>query len=624
MRKLFFTASLAAIAASSVPATAQDVASQNETTLAPIVVVTPLRRESALAGTTASVTVIDRETIEKAPTLDLAQFLNSYAGVSVRSNGGFDHSTGVFIRGMSSSRTLVLVNGVRTASATAGSSAWSNFPLESIERIEIVRGPHSAAWGADAIGGVINIITKQGGGCQNGKAVCGSITAGVSHPWGGFTSVDVRGEKDDVSFAFGGNLIGTRGYNITTDPTSWAYEPDDDGFLRGAMNFALARKFDWGKIYTDGLFSRGKGQFDSGSDYRNDAASFAGKVGVRIDHADDWSTTVEVSQGYDWYKSFDENFTGSTSTFATYRTGVLAKTEKSLQTGNFSHVFLLGGEFYHESVETSPTTYAVTERDLSAIFGQYSLENGPWHFDSGIRYDYNEQFGDAVTYNLGSAYDVDPDLTLRTSWGTGFRAPTFNDLYYPYSGGYQGNPDLTPERSRTFEVGLTWQATPDTKVDVAVYRTWLKDAITWSGRTVPVNVDQARVSGVEITASHALSDRFSVNGSIDIKDPRDDTTGGYLVGTDRFKATLGFDFAVTEQFDLGVKGLYGGGTYDTVGADVARLADYVTFDVTAAYKLDKQSSFRFAAENLLDKDYSTANGYRAPGRTVTLSFTRQF
>ena len=623
MRKLLFTTSLVAIAASSVPATAQDAASQSETTLAPIIVVTPLRRESALAGATASVTVIDQETIEKAPTNDVAQLLKSYAGVSVNAYGGLGSSSGVQLRGMSSTQTLILVNGVRTASATLGSSTLANIPLESIERIEIVKGPRSAAYGADAIGGVINIITKQGGSCPQGKAICGSITAGVSHPWGGFTAVDVHGQKDDVTFAVGANLLGTRGYDFTLN----GLEPDDDGFLRGAMNFALAKKFDWGKIYADGLFSRGRSQFDaSWGGNETDSTVFAGKAGVRVDHGDDWTTTVEASQGFDKAENFRDR-TAGTEDYITRRTGILARTEKNLEAGGFDHTFLLGGEYYHESITTNAGAYAETSRDLSAIFGQYSLERDAWHFDSGVRYDYNEQFGDALTYNLGAAYDVNPDLTLRASWGTGFRAPSFNDLYYPFS----GNPNLDPERSRTAEVGFTWAPGVDTRFEVSLYRTWLKDGIAWapdpadpSGFTWrPYNITNARVSGLEITGSHALNDQLTLNGGIDWRDPRDEQTGKYIAHRERFKANAGFTFAANDALSFGVNALYGAGAYSDA-ANTTRLASYITLDVTAAYKLDEQSSFKLAAENLLDKEYSTQAGYRAPGRTVTLSFTRQF
>lgn len=633
MRKSLFTTSFLAIAAASVPAGAQEPATAGETVLSTIVVTTPLRRESPLAGATGSVTVIDRAAIEKAPTNDVAQFLKSYAGVSVNAYGGLGSSSGVQLRGMSGSQTLILVNGVRTASATLGSTTLSNIPLESIERIEIAKGPHSAAYGADAIGGVINIITKQGGSCSDGKAICGSVTAGVSHPWGGFTAAEVHGEKDGVSFAAGANLLGTRGYDFTLN----GLEPDDDGFIRGAVNFAISKNFEWGKIYADGLISRGRNQYDGTSldwmtgtpvYYSNEAdtVAFAGKAGVRIDHTEDWSTTVEVSQGFDKAENFRDGVAGGED-YITRRTGVLARTEKGFQTGGVDHTVLLGGEYYHESITTNAGAYAETGRDLSAVFGQYSLDYDALRFDSGVRYDYNEQFGDALTYNLGAAYDIVPDLTLRASWGTGFRAPTFNDLYYPFS----GNPDLDPERSRTAEVGLTWAPGVDTRFEVSLYRTWLKDGIAWapdpadpSGFTWrPFNVDRARVSGLEITGSHALNDRLSVNGGIDWRDPRDEATGNYIPHRERFKATAGFTFAATEALSVGASALYGSGAYADA-ANTTRLDSYVTFDVTAAYRLDERSSFKLAAENLLDKDYSTQSGYRAPGRTVTLSFTRQF
>ncbi len=624
MRKPLFSASLAAIAASlSVPAAAQQAVHQGETVLSPIVVTTPLRRESQLAAATASVTVIDRATIERAPTNDVAQLLKTYAGVSVNAYGGLGSSSSVQLRGMSGVQSLILVNGVRTASATLGSTTLANIPLESIERIEIARGPRSAAYGADAIGGIINIITKQGGSCPQGKAVCGSMTAGVSHPWGGFTAADVQGEKDGLTYALGANLLGTRGYDFTLN----GLEPDDDGFLRGAMNFALSKQFDWGKVYTDGLFSRGRNQFDaSWGGNEADTLAFSGKAGVRLAHDEDWATTLEVSQGFDKAENFRDG-SSATEAYITRRTGLLARTEKSLQAGGFDHTFLIGGEYYHEGITTNAGVYDRTGRDLSAGFGQYSLEAGDWHLDGGLRYDYNEQFGDALTYNLGAAYDLGSDVTVRASYGTGFRAPTFNDLYYPYS----GNPNLDPERSRSMEAGLSWTPSSGTRFDVALYRTWLKDGIAWapdpadpSGFTWrPYNVTRARVSGLEITGSHVLNERLTLNGGLDWRDPRDEATGKFIPHRERFKANAGFTFSATDALSLGVSALYGSGAY-TNDANTARLSPYVTFDVTASYKLDEQSSFKLAAENLLDKDYSTQSGYRAPGRTVTLSFTRKF
>ena len=620
MYKLFFTTSLIALVAGSGVSVAQDAPAKQETVLSTIVV-TPLRRESALASATASVTVIDRASIEKAPTLDLLQLLRSYAGVSVVNYGGMGASSSLSLRGMGSTRTLVLVNGVRVSSATSGTATLSNIPLESIERVEIAKGPHSSAYGADAIGGVINIITREGGSCGNGKVMCGSVTAGVSYPWGAFTNADVRGEKDGTTFAIGGSLIGTRGYDFTY-PTTWGHEPDDDGFLRGSFNFNLAKRFDWGKLYADGQFSRGRSQYDSLGSNETDATTFNGKLGARLDHSEDWFTTLEVSHGFDRSKSFRDNVAGS-EVYQTRRTGVLAQTEKSFETGALDHTLLFGGEFYRENVVVRPTNYGTTERDVASAFAQYSLGYEDLHFDSGLRYDYNEQFGDALTYNVGAAYDLTDDLTLRTSWGTGFRAPSFNDLYYPLDGwGMHGNPNLRPEHSKSLEAGLTWEVLDGTKLDVSVYRNWLKDGIVW-GWVQPDNISRMQVTGLEVSVNHTVNDRLSLNGAIDWRDPRDESTNKYIANIERFKANAGFTFAATEALSIDVSAIYGSGAF-TNAANTARLDSYVTVDTSAIYKFDEQSSVKLAAENLFDNDYATRDGYRAPGRTVTFSFTRKF
>ena len=617
MRKLFFTASLAAIAASSVPATAQDVASQNETTLAPIVVVTPLRRESALAGTTASVTVIDRATIEKSAASDIVSLLKSYPGVAFTGYGGLGSSTDLQLRGMSGKQTLILVNGVRTAAATLGQSTLANIPLDAIERVEIVRGPRSAAYGADAVGGVINIITQQGGPCPEGKSVCGSLSSGVSNPWGGFVSGDVRGEKNGFSFALGGSIMGTRGYNFTL-PSNSSYEADDDGFRRGSVNFSLAKVFDWGRLYSEGLVSKGRNQYDDpwGSN-ESDMVTLTGKAGVRLNHSQDWFSTVEISQGFDEADNFREVV--HDGYYVTRRTGVFAKTEMMFDAAGTENTVAFGGELYRENVD-SISTWGSYEgaRNLASVFGQYSMERGPLHFDSGIRYDDNQQFGGALTYNVGLAYDLTPDVTLRANHGTGFRAPTFSDLYYPN----WSNPNLKPEESNSYEIGATWQAGPETRIDLSIYQNRLNNAIAYVAG-IPQNTAKARISGIELSASHAVSERLTVNGGVELRDPRDVINDKYIQERERIKLNAGFSFDVTEAVSLSANALYGAGAYGDV-ANTRRLDPHVTLDVTALYKVDEKSTLKMAAENLFDEEYSTRDGYRAPGRTVTLSFTRQF
>ncbi|MFD1199518.1 TonB-dependent receptor domain-containing protein [Brucella gallinifaecis] len=598
---------------------AQTRVSEPDGVILDTIVVTPLRRATSLQRSTSSVTVIDRDEINRSAAPDLQSLLQYYPGISITANGGQGSSSNLYIRGMSSKQTVVLVNGVRTASATTGATSLANIPLSSIDRIEIAKGAHSSQYGADAMGGVINIITSQGGACGE-RSFCGSITTGVTHPWGGYASGSLQGRSQDgIDYAVGAAVIGTQGYNFK-QPGTLGYEPDRDGFLQGSFNFLFAKDFDWGRIYTDGLLSRGRNQYDAAAPSFNEAytTAFSGKLGARIDHTSDWSSMIEFSSGLDHSRNFRKGVSG-TDLFETKRYGVFASSEKQFETGNVSHVLTGGVEAYREEVNAT-TVFAETSRNLAALFGQYSLEYDALSFDGGLRYDYNEQFGDVVTYNLGASYEILPDLVIRSSFGTGFRAPTFNELYYP---GY-ANPDLQPEKSRSYEVGLNWQLTENTSIDMAFYQTWLRDAVMSTAPSyLPYNVARAEVTGFEAALSHRFNELWSVKGSLDLKKPIDEETGKDLAYRERVKATAEVNFKPVDKLDLTGRLLYGGSRY-TSAANTTKLDPYVTADFIALYDIDAQSQLKFSVENIFDKDYQTTSGYNAPGRSFNIGLTRNF
>ncbi|MFC4625361.1 TonB-dependent receptor domain-containing protein [Daeguia caeni] len=598
---------------------AQPVAVNDETVVLDTIVVTPLRRAGSLARSTSSMIVIDRAEIERSAATDLQSLLTNYNGITVNANGGMGAASSLTIRGMSSMQTVVLINGVRTASATTGATSLANIPLSAIERIEIAKGPHSAQYGADAIGGVVNVITRQGGLCGD-KAYCGSVSAGVLYPWGGYTSANLQGRSTDgVDYAIGAALIGTEGYDFTA-PDYFGHEPDKDGFLQGSFNLALSKDFDWGKIYADGLLSRSRIRYDNSYPYRNEAyaTAFTGKVGTRIDHSEDWSSTVEFSTGLDHSRDFRKGVPGF-DRFQTVRTGLLATSTREFETGKVSHSLTGGVEAYREQVN-STTAYDEKARNLAAVYGQYSLEYEALTVDSGVRYDYNQQFGDVVTYNLGASYAILPDLVMRSSFGTGFRAPTFNELYYPYF----GNPDLQPEKSRSYEVGLNWKVTEATSLDLAVYQNRLKDAIISVAPTyLPYNIARAKVTGLEVELSHRFNERWSVRGSFEYKQPIDEDTGNDLAYRERVKAAGELSFKALDSLDLTGRLRYGGSRYANA-SNTEKLDPYVTADLVAVYSFDEQSKLKVSVENLFDKDYQTVSGYVAPGRTINVGLTRNF
>lgn len=603
-----------------------------ETVLDRIVVTTPLRRESALERSTSSVTVIGTEEIKRSAAPDLPSLLKFYTGVSVTNSGGQGSISNVSIRGFSTAQTLVLIDGVRIGSATSGGASIYNIPLASISRIEIAKGAHSAQYGSDAMGGVINIITKKGDSCHDGKAVCGSATVGVTHPWGGTASATLRGgTPDGTSYAIGGNVLGTRGYDFTTLDNP-SHEDGANGFRQGGLNASVSRDFGWGAIYGSALFARGWSSYDNKPilyydppfDNEQYTTTFAGKLGTRIDHSEDWSSTVELYSGVDNQKNFRKGEPGD-SRFDTTRYGAFASTEKSFDAGGLANVVTAGVESYREKVN-STVDYDIDARTISSVFAQYSAEYDALRFDSGIRHDHNSQFGGATTFNLGASYEVVPDLTLRTSYATGFRAPTFNDLYFPAHPvwGPSANPNLRPEKSRSWEVGLNWQAGVDTSLDLAFYQNRLTDAISFQAGG-PVNIARARITGFEASIAHRFSPEWRGSASLDLRRPIDLTTGGYIVNRDRLKATAELSYTPTEQLALSAKMLYGGPrdgtdfTFSTV-----EMPGYFTADFTALYSFDDRSQLRFAVENLFDKQYQTLFGYRAPGRTFDLSYTKTF
>ncbi|MGU3576053.1 TonB-dependent receptor domain-containing protein [Brucellaceae bacterium C25G] len=621
---------LSSVAASTLTAFSSSLQAQtlnnehDELVLKTIVVTTPLRRASSLERSTSSVTVIDEKEIHQSAAPDLQSLLQSYTGITLTANGGQGATANVSLRGFSSSQTLVLVNGVRVSSATSGTPNLSSIPLSAIERIEIAKGAHSAQYGADAMAGIINIITKQGGACENGKDHCGSWTTGVTHPWGGFTSGNLSGRAESgIEYGFGVNILGTQGYDFTTSPR----ENDRDGFLQGSVNLSLAKDIEWGRVYLDGLYSRGRNHYDASSNTAPDTAdtnNFSGRFGTRIDHSENWFSTIEFSSSLDKSKQFRASVDGDT--FKTQRYGVFASTQKTFDTDKTKQVIVAGGEFYHEKV--GDINYDENQRNLSALFAQYSIDYAGLLIDAGLRYDHNQQFGDKVTYNIGASYEIVPDFIVRSSYATGFRAPTFNDLYYPYS----GNPDLKPETSRSFEIGLNWQASQQTSFDLYFYQNDAKDQIAWAPVSPgsydwrPFNIQKARIRGVEAMLRHQFDEAWSMKLSLDLRDPVNKSgayDGNYLPNRDRFKAMAELGYRQGDKLDLIARILYASSRYSDE-ANKIKLDSYLTADFVALYAIDQKSQIKLAVENIFDKQYETAKGYRMPGRTLSLGFTRSF
>jgi len=291
-------------------------------------------------------------------------------------------------------------------------------------------------------------------------------------------------------------------------------------------------------------------------------------------------------------------------------------------TGGIEHILNVGVEAYREEI-SSTDVFNANSRDVGAVFAQHSFMIDALTVDAGIRYDSNEQYGSATTWNVGASYEFVPGFVGRASYATGFRAPTFNDLYNVWG----SNPNLQPERSKSYEIGFNWRPTASTTIDAAFYQSWLQDAITLDAMFIPQNIARVRTTGFEASISHEFDARWRGRAEFAYNDPKDRATGLGLIRQDRVKATAELGFAVNEQLDLSAGLVYVGARNDLDAVDfVTRIKQpaYVTMDLSATYAFDEQTQMKLSVENLFDKKYSSVAGYRAPGRSIHFSLARSF
>lgn len=598
-RSLLATSLLCAFA----PAFAEEAAPQ--ATNLDDVVVTATRTAQTQDATLAAITVIDRSEIERLQPTSVLDLLRGTPGLSYSNAGGPGKATSVFLRGTESGHVLVLVDGVKIGSATLGTASLQDIPVEQIERIEIVRGPFSSLYGSDALGGVIQIFTRRpkGGFVPHFSAAIGSYgtqrhSAGVGgNGEQGWYSVNAAHENTD----------GINARNLG--------EPDRDGYRNSSLTLQGGYRFgeQW-DVEARAFRAEGESEFDgfladSSAEFVQQAAS----ARVRYAPSEAFALTLNGGSSDDQSDNFSEGTL--TSTFDTHRlTGSL---QGDLRLGGA--LVSLGYDWRRDEVD-STTTYAEDSRTNRGVFGQWQQTFGAHSLQASARRDDDSQFGGKTTGSALWGWNFTEALRLTASYGTAYKAPTFNDLYFP---GF-GNPDLTPETSRSIELGLrgkhgwgNWSVnTFDTKVDdlITIFCT-----PTWDCE--PVNTDRARLKGTEVTADTSFAG-WDLRASATLLDPRNDTEGKQnqlLPRRAKRSARIDADRRFGD-FSVGAS-VYGAGA--RVESFGGRLAGYSTTDVRLGYTFGEAWSLQLAANNVFDKEYETASSYNQPGRNYLLTLRYQ-
>ncbi|MCP3431276.1 TonB-dependent receptor domain-containing protein [Stutzerimonas stutzeri] len=572
------------------------------------------------SDSSAASTVFTREDIDRLQPSSVSELLNRVPGVQVIQNGGRGTSSSLFIRGTSSAQSLVLVDGQRIGSASAGGSPLEYLNVEQIERIEVLRGPRSAVYGADAIGGVVQIFTRRASG--EGLNPRLRLGYGSRNTWE--RSLGLSGGNESTRFSLSASADDTRGINHTDSRVR--PDSDHDAYRNNAFSLNLNHRFN---ERLEGGFSvldqRGESEFDYGSygaypysDFQ--LSSYSGFLSANINER--WTSRVELGHSENRYieRADDVSLSGP---FSTYRDSASWLNTLALGSGQS---LLLGFDWHMDSLN-SDTQYDEDERWNQALFVQHSWQGEVFSTELGLRHDKNEQFGSENTFNGALTYHLDADNDLILSYAEGFRAPTFNNLYWPdfcdpsFGCSSSSNPNLKPESSKTYELQWRSQLAEKTLLQASLYRTDIEDAIVFVD--IPRNVQKARINGFEASLQQEL---FGWQGSaaLSIIDPRDRDSGHTLPR--RAKRTLSLDLD-RQLGDIGIGATWQAfsRSYDTL-ANTEELPGYGLLSLRSSWQATPEITLGLKVDNVLDKEYTraihwTGAEYMGEGRTALVSVT---
>ena len=614
------------------PASQEDALKLSDT------LITANRDVELRSNSSAASTVFTRTDIERLRPISVPHLLTQVPGVQVANYGARGAAYGLYVRGTSTAQTLVLVDGIRIDLATGSGAALQFLNVDQIERIEVLRGSRSAIHGADAVGGVIQVFTRRGDG--DGLRPFVRIAAGSDSTFE--RTLGLSGGDERTRFNLSAGLTETAGIDRTH--TSFPSDADDDAYRNRSLALSLSHQFtadlEGGLTLLD---QRGKAETDNPYGREDENIAYLYHPTVPYDKYsisattlwldgqvnDSWRSRIQLGHSENKQENLDKLFPTSTVN-NTYRDSVHWLNTLTLGQG---HSLRLGLDYLDDKVRGT-NDFGIGSRDNRAAFAQHSYQGTRFGTELGVRHDDNEQFGTENTFNGALSYQLNADNQLIVSYSEGFRVPTFADLYWPLYDGYQGNPNLKPEKSRSYELQWRSHLGPTTELEASLYRSDFRDLITtittndfpWEGTSA--NVNRARVNGFEATLRQQWLG-WQGELAVSIIDPRDRGTGKTLPNRARRTANLNLD----RQFgDIGI-----GATLTAVSSSYANPANsselpgYGLLDLRASWQASDALVFDLKLANVLDKEYSRLlysysqdwqeYGYRELPFTAMLGFT---
>lgn len=562
------------------------------------IVVTPTRSPEKAGAVIGDISVITAKDIVAAGQTTLVELLQAQPGVEVKQSGGPGSQASIFIRGGNAGHTLVLVDGLRVGSATAGTTPLENISLDQIERIEILRGPASSLYGADAVAGVIQIFTKQGHGAPKPSVTVGVGSAGLVQG-----QANYGGESGDTRFNLGAGYSRTRGGFSAARPGIYGYNPDKDGDINRSAHLNVDHAIDdRNHIGITAMGNRDYVDFDDGTAKdvaHNQVNDLAAYWKSRV--SENWTSQLRAGLGQNHTENFSLGM--PTSRFDTDQAQYLWQNDFALGVGN-----LTASLEHNEQRVSSTTAFTETSRTIDAGQVGYLGQWGAHTLQASLRHDDYSDFGGHTSGMAGYAYALNAAWRASASYGTSFKAPTFNDMYWPNQYGFQGNPNLRPEQGRNLEMSLRYQQGLN-QASLTAYRNRVSDLIIYVP-SFPIatmaNVDQATLEGITLAGGTEFAG-LRIHASMDWLQATDDATGHLLSYRARRHGSLDVSKAL-DRWTLGAT-LVASGPRFADAADTVSLPGYATLDVRAQYRINPDWDVLMRVNNVLDADYQLVAGY---------------
>ncbi len=576
----------------------------------PAVVVTANRSEQLLTEALPHTTVIGRDVIERSQAVDLPTLLSSEAGFQFTQNGGRGTSANLFLRGSASLQVLVLVDGVPlTKQDTTGTVSLEHIMLDQVERVEVVRGNVSAIYGSGAIGGVIQVFTRQGKGKPLGFVQLEAGSYGSARAAAGFS-----GQAGDTRFSVGLGRHSTRGFsamNVTQFPNE---NPDADGYRNTNYNLGLSHQLVQGHslgLRTQG--SVGEFEFDGGGfgaptdiyKGRNKLTTWSLYSHNKITR--DWRSELTFSQARE-RSVYDARLTSFPYDSAAVTHSRAVNWTNYVAFGDW--LLTAGVERQRQMIDATDSfaTQLNRERDVTSLFAGLAGSLAQHSLQLNMRRDDADGLAAKATGYAGYGFQLTPAWKLIAAASTAFNLPPLGYLFDPFS----GNPALQPETARSAELGVQW-AQDGQVVRATAFRTRISNLLQYDFATFSFNnVTDASNKGLELSYSGKVA-RADLRASLTLQDPVDETTGLRLIRRARSMAALGASVPAG-KWTWGADLRYTGARPDTPANPP--LGAYTVANLTARYAFTPEIALTARIDNLLDRQYQTAYGYNQSGRAA--------